>query len=471
MNIRHQEIEIPTGDPFYGCVLDRKKYASILSSVIKTYSDGFVLALNSEWGTGKTTFVKMWRQQLENDGYSTLYFNAWENDFDTNPLTAILAEFKKVLPKNKEIAFNSLLKKGAVLAQNILPGVVKAVAKRYVDIDEIHASVEGLTKAATEILKDEIKSYTARQKGLSEFKQELQRFVVTALGDKPFVFFIDELDRCKPSYAVELLEQVKHFFSVPGIVFVLSIDKIQLGHCIRGAYGSEMFNTEDYLKRFIDLEFTLPEPNVDLFCQYLFKYFNFKDFFDSDFRVNTKGLNRDGRDFIDFSASLFSGHKLTLRQQEKLFAQSRVGLLTFEKTDYVFPSVYLTLVFARAFHSDVYNKLKNIELPVSEVLSHIRQLMPSRVPQNLDRLYEGTEALMVLFYVNAVRLLKRGDKKIQQYDIKNISNWELFPDVIENSASDGIRNALVRMQDTSYSDIPLTFFFKHIEMIDDLKPS
>lgn len=62
------------------------------------------------------------------------------------------------------------------------------------------------------------------------------------------MFIIDELDRCRPRYAVEVLEQIKHLFSVPGIVFVLSIDKVQLGNAIRGFYGSDLIDADEYYK-------------------------------------------------------------------------------------------------------------------------------------------------------------------------------------------------------------------------------
>jgi predicted AAA+ superfamily ATPase len=86
MNIRHPEIEIEQQNPFSNCKLGRQKYSVVLTNIINSYPFGFVLALNNKWGTGKTTFVKMWEQDLKNNNFQTLYFNAWENDFENNPL-------------------------------------------------------------------------------------------------------------------------------------------------------------------------------------------------------------------------------------------------------------------------------------------------------------------------------------------------------------------------------------------------
>ena len=75
---------------------DREKYAKVLTDIIENYSTGFVLAINNKWGTGKTTFVKMWEQDLKNKSYKTLFFNAWENDFENSPLTALMGELKSL---------------------------------------------------------------------------------------------------------------------------------------------------------------------------------------------------------------------------------------------------------------------------------------------------------------------------------------------------------------------------------------
>jgi tRNA A37 threonylcarbamoyladenosine biosynthesis protein TsaE len=75
--IKHKEIDILAGNPFANCKLDRQQYAKVLTSIVDTYGDGFVLAINNKWGTGKTTFVKMWEQALKDNKYQTVYFNAW----------------------------------------------------------------------------------------------------------------------------------------------------------------------------------------------------------------------------------------------------------------------------------------------------------------------------------------------------------------------------------------------------------
>lgn len=129
LNLKLNEIHPNKENPFEHCKLGREKYAKVLTDIINLYSSGFVLALNNKWGTGKTTFVKMWQKHLESHEFETIYFNAWENDFDNNPLVAIMSELKTLTNEDDKI-FKSVLQKGAVLAKNVAPELIKSLLKK-----------------------------------------------------------------------------------------------------------------------------------------------------------------------------------------------------------------------------------------------------------------------------------------------------------------------------------------------------
>src|SRR5690606_38307585 len=84
------------------------------------------------------------------------------------------------------------------------------------------------------ILENDIKNYKNKKDAIKEFKSVLESFIEQNAQDSEknanIIFFVDELDRCRPNYAVKLLEIIKHLFTVPNIIFVLSIDKEQLGY-------------------------------------------------------------------------------------------------------------------------------------------------------------------------------------------------------------------------------------------------
>ncbi|MEJ8841515.1 P-loop NTPase fold protein [Lacibacter sp. H375] len=419
MQIKHKELTITSEKPFEHCRLERKKYAEVLTSIVSTYEDGFVLAINNEWGTGKTTFVKMWEQHLKNQHFHTLYFNAWENDFEIDPLAALLGELKKLFPETQKTAFKSLLEKGSILTKNIVPALIKYLIKKHTGKEDLADLLEASAKGATALLEDEINAYTTKKDGIVEFKRELEKYISESAKAKPIIFIIDELDRCRPSYAVEVLEQMKHFFSVPGIVFVLSIDKEQLGNAVRGVYGSEQINVNEYLRRFIDVEYSLPNPTISAFCKYLFHYYDFDSFFKSTERNFITEFHNDGKSFYEFSSLLLEEKNLTLRQVEKLFSYSRLALNLFSKDNYIFPSTFLFLIYLKDYNNKIYQQIKLRKYDLQQFVDNTCILLPFLNTEEYSNYFSKIESLLILTYYNYLKQKQSSIKLlIQQPDYK-----------------------------------------------------
>lgn len=423
MKIKHVEPYISNEKPFENCKLGREKYADVLTEIVKLHPSGFVLALNNQWGTGKTTFLKMWKAKLRNQGLTTIYFNAWENDFNSDPLAAILAELKFASKDKGEKGFQNLLKIGSVLAKGALPAVLKTVAKKYMG-EEYTEAVSDTTKELTEILSTEVDDYIKKQEGLKEFKAFLAEYISTEIEKKPLVFLVDELDRCRPDYSVKFLEYLKHFFSVEGIVFVLAIDKEQIGHAVKGVYGSNGINSEEYLRRFIDLEYSIPKPDTKEFCKYLFEYFEFQQFFRSNERLKLPAFKNDSDDFINLAALMFEKNNITLRQQEKIFAHARMGLLLFGSNNYVFPDLYIVLLFLKNTQPSIYKQITNKAIDINQLLSQIGQRYFSIYNHKDSKTFNRFAALLALFYFNSLKV--RDENLIFQFE--NPGHDEVKPD-------------------------------------------
>ena len=128
-------------------------------------------------------------------------------------------------------------------------------------------------KTISRVVDAALKSHVDKQVAIKAFRQNLG-LLVTELETKvsiqmPIFIFVDELDRCRPTYAIELLEGIKHLFGVRGIYFVIGVNLTQLGHSTRALYGPE-FEGQTYLKRFFDLDYALPLPRFEAFAKYLF---------------------------------------------------------------------------------------------------------------------------------------------------------------------------------------------------------
>ncbi len=165
--------------------------------------------------------------------------------------------------------------------------------------------------------------------------------------------------------------------------FVLSIDKKQLGNSIRGYYGSDRINADEYLRRFIDIEYNLPEPSIEDFCEYLYDYFAFDDFLKNETRCRYLELQQDNQVFKKFSTTLFVKKRLTLRQIEKLFAYTRLVLNTFNYNQYVLPDVLLLLIYIKYHESDFYISIKQNELSIQEFVDQINTVFSNNL-KNID---------------------------------------------------------------------------------------
>lgn len=386
--------------PFRNCRLEREKYAVALTSIVESNHEGFVLAINNSWGAGKTTFVKMWQQSLQNKGYKTVYFNAWENDHETDALIALMGELNSIVESKTESLFNEALSKAAILCKSIVPSALKALGSKVLGDVQFKELLEVVSESAGDLMEHELKEYLNRKKSLTEFKDKLTAFVASSCNDKPLIFFIDELDRCRPNFAVEVLEKVKHLFSIKRIIFVLSIDKIQLGHAVRGVYGSELIDSNEYLRRFIDIEYSIPEPNPNLFLNYLNEKHEIYHFF----QLGNRAQNHNFRyEFDEFNKAFiaFTNHlQLTLRQQEKIFLQVQLLTRSTDYNSYFLPSLTLSCLLLKMFYPEVYSILRTKKLNYNQFLESLASSLFKQTQPNNVAVFKSIEAQLVFHYSN-----------------------------------------------------------------------
>ena len=249
------KIDIPPKNPFENDLLNRKVPAEALTSLVDAIEGPYVLALDAAWGTGKTTFLDMWEWHLRNQEFPVVRFNAWETDFSDDPFVAFASELIESLEINK-IDIDELKKIIKKLLAHAGVAAIRNATAGYIDLSE-------LEKASLNLLSGErLDTYREAKKLVRKFK-DLMQDAARVLSDEkehPLIVMVDELDRCRPSYAVEFLEISKHLFSVDGIVFVLSVNLSELAHSVKSLYGDD-FDAQGYLRRFFDDDCRLSQPN------------------------------------------------------------------------------------------------------------------------------------------------------------------------------------------------------------------
>ncbi len=264
----------------------------LLGRYEKQENKPFVLNINAEWGYGKTFFLNNLAIELRNKNYSVVEFDAWKSDYTKEPLLAFMAELNGSLesfftPKQKQAL--EILK---TTTKNIFPllaslGVKKLTGYSLDELsetlmseetqNEIADALEGLT---TKLAENALKEHYTIKESIEKFKISMKNLLehIKTLKDKklPLFILIDELDRCRPNYAIELLENIKHLFDIEGIYFIIATDSKQLSHSINAIYGAN-FASEKYLKRFFDQEYNLKIPSTYDYIANLFDESNLLD--------------------------------------------------------------------------------------------------------------------------------------------------------------------------------------------------
>lgn len=285
-----------------------------------------------------------------------------------------MGELKEVIGSNSK--FESLVKNIGKIGLKIGGEVLKAGAKRIAGIDT--EVVKAGVNEVTDIFQEQIHSYNERKVELEEFKNKLSEYVASEAQDNthPIIFFVDELDRCNPHYAVKLLERVKHLFEVPNIIFVLAVNIKQLQYAIQGYYGSANIDGQEYLKRFIDLIYTLPAPNLRNYTQFLYNTHSFNDFFNHDMRLRY-GMQGTGEIFLNMAQDLISYSDINLRLANKIFAYTRIVLQGYSINS-MFPADLLFLLcFIKITNPILYERIHREEFTIQGLIDVLEAELPN----------------------------------------------------------------------------------------------
>ena len=309
MNIS-AEITDPLDTIWVGDMLDRRKDAETIRQFTLGHLDlreragqerTYVLNLDADWGAGKTFFLERLKKHLEHHNHVAVYVNAWEDDYSDDPFLTVVDAIQDALTAmlksqnytNEQVKhkLRPLAKSATKVVGNALLSGGKHFLARYIGneaIEDVGALLkkeedwedgsdldEAIQKAITSAIDttgaELLNNFKLQRKAQLGFKRTLSDIANEVLGsedvDAPIFVLIDELDRSRPTYAIELLERVKHIFSLNDFVFILGTDTKQLGHAVRGVYG-QGFDGPRYLKHFIGRTYSFQQVETHNFVQY-----------------------------------------------------------------------------------------------------------------------------------------------------------------------------------------------------------
>lgn len=257
--------------------LHRAWAANLLTERIHILGGGCVLCLDAPWGEGKTFFVKNWQKMLEDSGTRTIYIDAFERDYVDDPFLVIAAAIRGHL-KSSDKEVEAVAERFSDAAKRVSLALLPTATKMLVNgigtalgapgvgsavVDAVSGAAEGAEKLAERVIEERLEELERAESSVESLKAALTQYVDSLGG--PLVIVVDELDRCSPLFAVRILERIKHYFELPGIVFVLSAHKAQLQAAIAGVYGQ--IDAAAYLNKFIHVTFHLPKKEQERYAR------------------------------------------------------------------------------------------------------------------------------------------------------------------------------------------------------------
>ena len=453
-----------------GDLFNRREEAANLEAYIESIwqrpssredSKGFVLAVDADYGMGKTFFLKRFAEQLAIN-HPVAYIDAWKDDLQDEPLIALVATLEKALEKSfgtsnaaiakakgevlqkfKKVAGivgKGLLKKGAELiitasaveaVSTLLEGqdedIKESIEKGFEEIGkDITDGVTSITKVITQNsnLEERINDFREGQQAIEDLKTALGSLVnaVTENGKQiPIVIIIDELDRCRPNYAIKLLEEVKHLFDVEGIVFVLGTNLGQLSKSIKKTYGND-FESYSYLDRFINRAYKIKTPDIRLLVDHLVEVLkipvNLLDVFQT---YNIKKPHRDSSYFTHIMTDIIECFDFSARDIFKLF-DILLTSIKISKGDKVLIPYFIPLTVEICWQ-DKYAK----------AISNNKKDIKIEIPT-----YEGNKQVSIIVFYSTIKNFLNGDYiETQPNEVEEKWVYDLAKESIFSSRTSG----------------------------------
>lgn len=401
-------------------IFDRKKLHDIIMRVATNAPDkSLVLALDDQWGNGKTSFVKMMASEINinhANQFDVIYFDAFENDYQSDPFVALTSKIYSLVEKEEgklKSLGQDLLKAGkklgASFALNGAKFAVSTLTGGLVSGSAIEKAGEAISDSISSpletFIEEKIKSSEEELATINSFRSLLTK--IHKESGKKVLFIIDELDRARPDFALDLLEKIKHIFSVEGFVFLLVINRSQFEKSIECRYGN--INSRLYLNKFIHYWFTLPKKSFFAEgCKIGYERSTLTHYLLNIDQGNL--LSRNGA-LVKTLAYLLEINNCSLREAERCYSTFAVMTTPEEINTYrheIFHVAIGLVAFLKVYNQELLLDIMHRNIDLEEALS--------KLPMSVNKSQEITEAYYIAMLL---RYHYFTDEELSSPEIKN----------------------------------------------------
>ncbi len=367
-------LDIDEQEGFEKDILNRKAYGEFLRNIVRDVEHELVISIDADWGEGKTTFVKMWQGMLTKNNISNIYIDAFSIDYADDAFIPIVSAINNYVSKNSNVNTDEFIKKATNVARTVMPVLtkmgIKAVTLNTFGDTESESFKNLWSNGAAELVdqyvKDRVKSHEEEVNFVQSFREDLSKLPskLNENKDTPLVIIIDELDRCRPPFAVQVIEKIKHLFSVKNVVFVLVMNKKQLEVAVKKVYGQDI-DAHTYLQKFITIESSLPQNkkeshvyDIKKYSQRLFELHGFTE------------PKQEHSVFYENIVILSKHYDLSLRQLEKVYTNIVIVGLGLSNKDYL-TEIVVFLAMVKVCDPPLFNRLKHKDISFSELIEKL----------------------------------------------------------------------------------------------------
>ena len=402
MGIRVQpnEIEIPPKHPFRNDLLDRRESVEVLTNLIGSIEGPCVLGIDAAWGTGKTTFLGMLYQHLADEGFAVAKFNAWESDYSSDPFVAISTELTDAIRAHVDESSKEMLedaeKRTKDVLKHMVPGLLRSVFAQIPMLGPV--ATEAMNSVLASYADDRLSAYKEAKGSVEAFQSSLGKMakaVSQPPENRPLVLLIDELDRCRPPYAVELLEVAKHLFSVDGIIFVLAVNRGELAHSVRALYGGE-FDALGYLGRFFDVDYRLPEPDRTDFIKAIIQSVGIPDYLE---RTKDKQAVHEFATLEPLFGRFFGDSSVSLRTVARAIHHLGLVFAALPDNRRILADMSAVLLILRTFDRNLYYRFVKGQVSDLDVVDSVYKQLETDAVQAQERAVSMFDAWLILAHL------------------------------------------------------------------------
>ncbi len=363
MRISPEPLAIKDDDGFdTSDIFDARQAGERLANLVGILDDHAVIALDGAWGTGKSVFVQQWAGLMRQRHHRVVYFDAFAHDHLDDAFFPLLSQLIKATDsgyhncKNERIhdATRKLIRAMPKLATDL--ALSKFLGIRMRDIKK------AMNGSLDKMIKDRIHGMQTQMSYVTNFRNVLSGAIAYSANDEtkaPLIFIIDELDRCRPSYALSILERIKHVFAINGVCFVLVAHLKNLAMMVGKMYGYDDHNSMRYLEKFwylrVEVDAMLAITANSARTRYLGHLFEKYKIIPQNPAFIPNGINQDAASIIK---NLINVHRVSLRDIERMVFHYHL--------------VQNAIIAHGKMHRSRKLELIRFVLPVLPVLRHLR---------------------------------------------------------------------------------------------------